>query len=312
MANQAEAVRLSGTQSQNQSVRHQSSRGKDRRAPLLNNLSRYALLYLILILGAITAMIPFFWMLSASLMTYGETALRQMLPDVPQFVNYVEAWNEAEFSKYFFNSVVIVAVTLSGQLFTSILAGYAFARIRFIGRDVVFAILLSTMMIPSMVLMIPNFMMIRGSILPLPGGSWLNTLQGITVPGMASVFAIFLLRQFFAQIPWELWDAARIDGAGHNRFLTQIVIPISKAPIFTIVIFGFINAWNDFLWPLLVTTEDVWRPLMVGLWKFVSEAGPETQLMMAGAVITIIPVLILYFLTQKQYTEGIVTSGLKG
>jgi len=160
--------------------------------------------------------------------------------------------------------------------------------------------------------MIPNFMMIRGSIFPLPGGSWLNTLQGITVPSMISVFSIFLLRQFFAQIPWELWDAARIDGSGHFRFLTRIVLPISKAAIFTVMIFGFIGAWNDFLWPLLVTTKDVWRPMMVGLWTLVSEAGPETQLMMAGAVIAIIPILVLYFLTQKQYTEGIVTSGLKG
>jgi ABC-type glycerol-3-phosphate transport system permease component len=168
------------------------------------------------------------------------------------------------------------------------------------------------MMIPAMVTMIPNFMIIRGDIIPLPGGSWLNTLQGIVMPYMVSVFSIFLLRQFFAQIPWELWDAARMDGAGHLRFLVQVVLPISKAPIFTVLIFGFIGAWNEFLWPLLVTTQDVWRPLMVGLYTFVSEAGPETQLMMAGAVITIIPILIIYFLTQKQYTEGIATSGLKG
>jgi len=265
----------------------------------------YFFMYLVLALGVFVAILPFFWMLSASLMTYGETATRQWLPSVPQVVNYTEAWNQAKFSKYFVNSVIITAVTLTGQLSTSILAAYAFARIRFFGREVIFALLLSTMMIPAMVVMIPNFIVVRNF-------GWLNTLQGITVPFMVSVFSIFLLRQFFAQIPGELWDAARIDGAGHLRFLIRVVLPISKAPIFTVMIFGFIGAWNDFLWPLLITTKDTWRPMMVGLWTLQSEAGPETQLIMAASVITIIPVLILYFITQKQFTEGIATSGLKG
>lgn len=274
----------------------------------------YVIMYLILLVGVIVAILPFFWMVSASLMTYGETATRQWLPKVPQFGNYAEAWREANFSKYFMNSVIITAVTLAGQLTTSVLAGYAFARINFFGRNAIFALLLSTMMIPSMVTMIPNFQLIANKIafIPLPGGSWLNTLQGITVPYMVSVFSIFLLRQFFAQVPWELWDAARMDGAGHLRFLVRIVLPISKAPIATVAIFGFISAWNDFLWPLLITTTDTWRPLMVGLWTLRSEAGPETQLIMAASVITIIPILILYFMTQKQFTEGIATSGLKG
>jgi len=267
-------------------------------------------IYIVLIIGVFFAIMPFLWMTSASLMTYGETATRKLIPAIPQWGNYTEAWSEANFSKYFVNSVVITLVTLLGQLFTSILAAYAFARIRFFGRETIFALLLSTMMIPAMVLMIPNFMMVRGDIIPWP--SQLNTLQAITVPFMASVFFIFLLRQFFAQIPNELWDASRIDGAGHLRFLLQIVLPISKAAIFTVIIFGFTGAWNDFLWPLLVTTKDVWRPLMVGLYTFETEAGPQTQLLMAGSVITIIPILIIYFLTQKQYTEGIATSGLKG
>lgn len=159
--------------------------------------------------------------------------------------------------------------------------------------------------------MIPNFLMIRGDIVPLPGGSWLNTLQGLSVPFMGSAFSIFLLRQFFVRIPWDLWDAARIDGAGHLRFLVQIVMPMSKAPILTVTTFAFIAAWNAFLWPLLITTDETWRPLMVGLWTLVQEAGAETQLFMAGAAITAAPTLILYFLTQKQFTEGISTTGLK-
>jgi len=163
--------------------------------------------------------------------------------------------------------------------------------------------------------MIPNFLMIRGGIVPLPfgnKGSWLNTLQAISVPFMANAFSLFLLRQFFRKIPDELWDAARMDGAGHLRFLFQIAIQISQAAITTVAIFSVIGSWNAFLWPLLVTTTEKWRPLMVGLYTFRGEAGNETQLLMAGAVITLAPILILYFIGQKQFTEGIATTGLKG
>jgi ABC-type glycerol-3-phosphate transport system permease component len=267
-------------------------------------------LYIILFLGAFLAILPFFWMVSNSLMTLGETINRQWLPASPQIQNYLDAWREAKFSKYFLNSVIITFTTVAGLVVTSTLAGYAFARINFWGREVLFALLLATMMIPESVTMIPNFLMVRGDV--IPWGSWLNRLPALTVPFMANAFSIFLLRQFFRTIPNELWDSARIDGAGHLRFLVQIVLPLSKAPIMTVIIFAFIGSWNAFLWPLLVTTRDTWRPLMVGLWTFVTEAGPQTQLLMAGAVITIIPILILYFLTQRQFTQGIATTGLKG
>ena len=267
-------------------------------------------IYLILTVGALLAITPFFYMVSTSLMTLGETINRQVIPDAPQFVNYTEAWNEAKFSRYFLNSVIITAITIVGLLFTSILAGYAFANIEFPGRDVIFMLILATLMIPGTVLFIPNFLTIRGE--TIPWGSWMNTLPALTVPFMAKAFAIFLLRQFFRGIPRELWDAARIDGAGHLRFLTAVVVPMSKPVILTVTLLTFIDAWNEFIWPLLVTTNATWRPLGVGLWTFVSEAGPETQLLMAGAVITIIPVLIVYFITQKSFTEGIATSGLKG
>lgn len=273
-------------------------------------------LYLILILGAVIAVTPFFWMVSTSLMTLGETIQRKAIPAAPQFENYLIAWNEAQFAKYFLNSVIITFTTIVGLLITSILAGYAFGRIKFFGRDLIFALLLATMMIPESVTMIPNLLMIRGDIVriiaPESRFSMMNTLWAMTVPFWASVFSIFLLRQFFIKIPDELWDAARMDGAGHLRFLIQVCLPLSKAPVLTVTIFSFIGAWNAFLWPLLVTTKPDWRPLMVGLWTFVTEAGPETQLLMAGAVIAVIPALILYFLTQKQFTEGIATTGLKG
>lgn len=269
---------------------------------------------------------------------------------IPVHVNYMTAWQEAKFSRYFMNSVVITGLTITGMLLTSIPAAYAFARINFWGRNLIFTLLLATLMIPESVTMIPNFLVARGEIVPLPlltssadsagavlqigdnwtspeaaerfnslpgwieitAVSWLNQLPALTVPFIASAFSIFLLRQFFAKVPDELWDAARIDGCGHFRFMLQIAVPIVQPAIVTIVLLTFINSWNAFLWPLLVTTRDTWRPLMVGLWTFVSEAGPETHLLMAGAVITILPMLILYFFTQKTFTEGIATTGLKG
>ena len=179
-------------------------------------------MYTFLVIGALMVIFPFIWMISTSLMTFGETATRRWFPGVPQFINYAQAWHQGKFSKYFLNSVIIACVTVSGQLFTSILAGYCLARIRFRGRNLIFALLLSTMMVPAMVVMIPNFMVIQDVFVHCrprqavsfrtaifgSSGSWLNSLIGITLPSMVSVFSIFLLRQFLAQIPWELWDAA--------------------------------------------------------------------------------------------------------
>ena len=262
--------------------------------------------------GAAVVALPFCWMVSTSLMSLGETINRQWLPNVPRWQNYETAWTEARFAVYFLNSVIITVTSLTGLLTTSILAAYAFARLQFAGREIIFFGLLSTMMIPEAMTLLPSFLVIRGDVIPLPGGSWLNTLQGLTVPFMASAFSIFLLRQFFRRLPVELWDAACIDGCGHLRFLTTIVLPLSKAPLLTVSLFGFIASWDSLLWPLLVTTRETWRPLMVGLWSLVTEAGAETHLFMAGATITLLPILVIYFLVQRQFTEGIMTSGLKG
>lgn len=273
----------------------------------------HVLFYVVLTIGAFISLLPFLSMVSTSLMNLGETINRQVLPNAPianGIENYVEAWTEADFSRYFLNSVIIAAITILGVVVTCTLAGYAFARIEFPGRDLIFMALLATLMIPGTVTFIPNFLMVRGDV--IPWGSWLNTLPALTVPFLSTAFIIFLFRQFFAGIPGELWDAARIDGAGHLRFLTSVVVPMSRPVIMTATLLTFVNSWNEFLWPLLVTTTARWRPLGVGLWTFVSEAGPETHLLMAGAVITILPVLIVYFFTQKQFTEGIATSGLKG
>lgn len=232
-------------------------------------------------------------------------------PSELHFENYIEAWDRGNFSRYFFNSIKVTAISLVGSISVSVLAAYGFARIKFPGRDLIFGILLSTMMIPVMVTIIPNFLTVTwlGRIGPL---KWINNWPALTVPYMGSVFNIFLLRQFFAQIPDELFDAARIDGSGHLRFLFQIVLPLSKAPLMVILVLTFIISWNSLAWPLLVTNTPDWRPISVGMMNFVDEAGQEIHYIMAGAFITIIPILILYFFTQKQFTESIARSGLKG
>ncbi len=227
--------------------------------------------------------------------------------------NYYLAWVTANFRDYTWNSIRLTAITLAGILVVSTLAAYAFARMRFPGRNLLFALLLSTMMIPETVVMIPNFLTITGNNPFLPFIKWYDNWPALTIPFMAGFFNIFLLRQFFAQIPNELWDAARIDGAGHMRFLLRVVLPLSKAPIMTVVIFSFIGSWNALMWPLIATKAGSnWWPISVGLQNFVTEAGPETHLWMAGAAISMIPVLLLYFVAQKQFIEGIATTGLKG
>jgi ABC-type glycerol-3-phosphate transport system permease component len=274
------------------------------------------LLYITLTFGAIVAITPFVYMFLGSLLTRGEMLNRKLFPRDPivGMQNYVQAWNEANFNEYFWNSVQITSITIFGMLIVCVLAAYAFSRIKFPGREAIFGIFLATMMIPETILLIPNFLIVNrlNKLMAPMGLPWLNNWPSLTIPFMASVFAIFLMRQFFAQIPEELWDAARIDGAGHVRFLVQIVLPLSKAVLFTVIIFQFIGSWNALVWPLVVTSKPDWRPIAVGLYSFISEAGPELQLMLAGAVITTAPVLLLYFFTQKQFTEGIATSGLKG
>ena len=267
--------------------------------------------YIILIIGAVISMVPFVWMISTSLKSLGEALGSNFFPSELHFENYVETWRRADFSEYFLNSILITLITLAGEITFSILAAYAFARVKFPGRDLIFSVLLSTMMIPAMVFIIPNFLTVTwlGRISPIP---WINNWPSLTIPFMGSIFSIFMLRQFFAQVPDELYDAAQIDGAGHFRFLLQVVLPLSKGPVMVILVLSFIGTWNSLAWPMLVTNTPDWRPISVGLMNFVNEAGQEINLTMAGAFITIIPILVIYFFTQKQFTESIARSGLKG
>ena len=269
------------------------------------------LTYVVLGTGAFISLIPFLWMVFKSVMSLGDSMGTAFFPTEIHWENYVQAWEIGNFTEYFVNSILITVITLVGELTVCILAAYAFARIDFPGKNLFFGLLIATIMIPAMVTTIPNLLIVTwlGRVGPL---KWLNNWPALTIPFMGSVFTIFLLRQFFIQIPNELYDAARIDGAGHLRFLAQVVLPLSKAPIMVIIVISFIGTWNSLAWPMLVTTEPEWRPIAVGLMNFLDDNGQYVNLMMAGAFITIIPILIMYFFTQKQFTESISRSGIKG
>ncbi len=276
-----------------------------------SRLTRKILLYLSLIVGATSAMFPFLWMTLSSFMTRGETIRRAFIPEKIQLGNYLGAWQEANFGLYFENSVIVAVIQVIGTLTLSLLAAYPLARMEFRGRETIFAIILATLMIPETVTMVPNFLTVTWLHRNTPI-LWLNSWPSLTIPFLTSAFSIFLLRQFLRGIPNDLWEAARIDGAGHLRFLFRIVLPLCRPPLLTVGMFTFIGSWNSLAWPLLVTNSSEWRPISVGLQQFVSEAGAEIHLQMAGAVIATIPVLFVYFLIQKEFTEGISMSGLKG
>lgn len=274
--------------------------------------------YTVLTIGLVISFAPFVWMISASFMTQAEVSFGEVLPKEPQVDNYQQAWERANFRQFIWNSTRITGITIMGLLLFCIPAAYAFARMRFFGRNVIFTLLLTTLMIPDAVTLVPNFLTVVwlgrfSEAIFGEGGAWFNNWPSLTIPFMATAFTIFLLRQFFAQIPDELWDAAQIDGAGHLRFMVQIVLPLSRAPVMTVIVFAFIGSWNSLIWPLLVTQSDDWRPVAVGLTKFANSDAPgDFHLQMAASVIMVIPILVLYFFTQKQFTEGIASSGLKG
>lgn len=263
------------------------------------------LIHGILIVGSVVAAFPFVWMVLTSLKSYQEFVAGQLIPDMWRFSNYLEAWSMAPFGRYFLNSLFISLTTVTAVLVTSTLAAYAFARLEFFGRDVLFMTFLATLMVPFEVTMIPNFILVRDL-------GWYDTYWAMIVPFSASVFAVFLLRQFFATVPQDLYDAAVLDGCGHLRFLWEIVLPLSRPALISVGLFTFLGSWNALLWPLIVTRTQEIRPIMLGLAAFITEAGTQTQLLMAAATLTILPVIIFYFFAQREFIEGISATGLKG
>ncbi len=273
---------------------------------LRHNLGR-TIIYAILLIGAAWALFPFVWMVLSSLKGYAEASAAQtFLPTRWLFSNYIQAWNDAEhFPRYFGNTLFIALSTVLGTLTTSTLAAYAFARMKFPGRDTLFILLLATMMIPGEVTLIPNFILVRNL-------KWVDSYAALIIPWIASAFSIFLLRQFFRAIPQDLNDAAVIDGCGNLRFLVTIVLPLSRPALITSALFTFLASWNALMWPLLVTNKPAMRPIQVGMAAFIGEAGTQIQLLLAAVTISVIPVILIYLVLQRWFIEGIATSGIRG
>ena len=268
--------------------------------------------YIILFIVMFVSVYPLLYMISVSFMTAGEASNQYLIPKELRFENYVTVWTSNNFQQYTLNSIIISAIIVIGVLCTSVPAAYAFAKIDFPFRDIIFYSLLLSLMIPEIIALLPHLLIIRGNIFPLPfGPSWMNSLQGLTVPFFGNVFIIFLLRQYIKKIPNELWDAARMDGSSHFYFLRKVVIPMSMPIIVTVSLFAFILAWNSFAWPLLILTKEDWFPVTVSIYSFIREAGTNYNLLMAASLISISPVLILYFFTQKLFLESISNYGLK-
>lgn len=273
----------------------------------LMNWAGWALLYVVLIFGAVIMAFPFYWMLTTAFKGLAESVAipPTMWPTTWIWTNFVDAWHAAPFPRYFLNTVIMALGATLGTLITGVLAAYAFARMRFFGKDIIFMMFLATMMIPFEVTLIPDFLIIRTL-------HWYNTYTALIVPWTASVFSIFLLRQFFMSLPKELYEATILDGGTHFQFLYRVAIPLAIPALITVAIFSFLGSWNSLLWPLIVTSSPQLRPIQVGLSAFQGEAGSYYNLLMAGATLAILPIVILFLIAQKQFVEGIARSGIKG
>jgi multiple sugar transport system permease protein len=299
----------------------QPSPGLGRR---LKSALNQLMVYLLLAAGGFIMVVPFLFLISSSLKTDTEILAfpPTLFPSVWDFANYPETWVKGNFGQYTLNSMFISVSRTVLVLTTSALAAYAFARIEFPGRNILFILLLSTMMLPSQVTLIPVYVLVKR--LPLVGGNDLfgnggsgliNTYTGIIVPGYVNASGIFLLRQFMRTLPWELDDAARIDGCTEFGIFSRIILPLTKPALAALSLFTFQGAWNDFLWPLLVGQRKYLWTLQVALSRFrvdVESGVVEWPYLLAGTVIATVPILIVFIFTQKYFIRGIVLSGIKG
>lgn len=288
---------------------------------MIRRLLKPTFLHLVLAAGALTTLVPFLWMISTSLKPEPEIFRFPpvWIPSVWKWDNYAKAMTAAPFGRYFLNTVIYaVAITATNLLFCS-MAAYAFARLRFPGRNLLFILVLGTMMIPAQVTMVPVFIMLKrwpllggNDLLGMGGHGLLNTYTGLVLPGAVGAFGIFLLRQFFMTLPRELEDAARIDGCSEAGIYWRIILPLSKPAMATLGIFTFTAAWNEFLWPLLIMSKDSMKTLQVGLQVFQTQYTTAWDLLMAGTVVVTLPVLIIFLFGQRYFTRGIALSGIKG
>jgi multiple sugar transport system permease protein len=271
------------------------------RRPLATTLVNLAL-----VAGAVVTVLPLVWMVAASLMPTGEANSYppHLIPTHVTFEHYRALFERLDLGRCLLNSTLLATTVTAVSLLFNSLAGYAFAKLRFPGRSRLFGALLAALVIPAQVGMLPLF-------LELKALGLVNTYWGVIVPGLASIFGIFLIRQYALSIPDELLDAARVDGASELRIYASIVLPLCKPILITLAIFTFMGTWNDFMWPLIVLTDTSMYTLPVALANLSGEHVMDTELMMAGAVLTVLPVLVLFLALQRYYIEGIMMGSVK-
>ncbi len=264
--------------------------------------------YAILVFVTFLVGLPFLWMLSSSVKTPTELFVYppHWIPNEWHFENFIVAWNKAPFAQFFLNSVIVTASIVAIQLTTACLAAYAFARLNFPGKNLLFLLYLSVMMVPTQVTLIPNYVTLNRLNL-------LNTYGALILPFITSGFGTFLIRQQFMGIPKDLGDAARMDGAGHLRALWHVYVPLARPAIASFGLLAAMWHWNDFFWPLITTTKVEMRTMPLGLAVFAQqEQGVEWHLLMAAAIFVAMPIVLLFLFAQRQFVEGIANVGIKG
>ncbi|GGH84788.1 multiple sugar transport system permease protein [Pullulanibacillus pueri] len=270
---------------------------------------KQTIILIVLILGAILILSPVWWMLATSFksMTEAMQYPPTLWPHKWHFENYIETWKAAPFTRYLLNTIFITFFVVLGNVLANTFIAYGFSKIQFKGRNVLFAIVLATMMIPGFVTMIPQYVVFSKL-------GWLNTYFPLIVPAFfGNAFFIFLLRQFFMTIPNEMIEAAKIDGGNHFYIWSRIVVPLSKPAIATVAIFSFNGAWNDFLGPLLYVNSEKLYTLQIGLSVFKGQVSTQWNYLMAGSLLVLLPVLVLFFIFQRYFIEGMnITAGTKG
>jgi multiple sugar transport system permease protein len=282
---------------------------------------KHVVSHLVLIVGAVAMLLPFVWMISTSIKPADQlfTVPPTWVPRPIVWENYVKAMGAGNFGRYALNSLFLGVANLVTNVLLAALAGYAFARLHFPGRNLLFLLVLATLMVPYQVTIIPLFVIIRH--IPLFGGNdwlgqggigWINSYWGLIVPGAVGAFGIFMLRQFFQTLPVELEDAARIDGADEFRIFWQIMLPLAMPAVATLAIFSFQAGWNAFLWPLLITTTDDMRTIQLGLTVFVQQYSTQWDQLMAATVVATLPVIVVFGAGQRLLVRSIAFTGLKG
>ncbi len=263
------------------------------------------LAYVLLTLGSVVMAFPFLWMLVSSFKDIREILGFNFWPQTWTFANYREVLFDTSFPRWFFNSLVVALATTLSVLFFCSLVGYTLTRMRFPGRNLIFVLILSTLMVPTEMLVIPWFVMASDY-------GWVNTFWGLAFPGLIPAFGVFLMRQFFETLPRDVFDAARVDGVSEFGLFWSIGLPLVRPALAALGIFAFIGNWNAFLWPLIVSKSAEMRTVPVGIALFSGEAGTAWNLIMAASALAIVPVLLVFFIFQKQIIEGVVLTGVKG